>query len=182
MAIHSGKVTVTDSTLSGNLAQAAAGSTIDGTAYGGAIEDGAAIVITNCTIDNNRCIGGDNSADGYAQSGGVNLVGGGAVIAGTTFSGNVSLGGSGGTGPNVGEAQGAALATFGPGAGQSLAPVTVTGCTFVANETIAGSGGNSGPGNTDPGVDESFGTIFNFGDSLTVSDTSFLHNQVRRRQ
>ena len=137
----------------------------------------AALVITNCTISDNRATGGDNALAVAAGGGALSLIGG-ATISGTTFSGNVCFGGNGGTNPFVGEAEGGAIVDFGPNGEGEATTVTISGSAFENNQAIAGNRGNSGLGNADPGVDESFGAgIFNFGGTLNVTNTSFSHNK-----
>ncbi len=177
--IPAGNATITSTTITGNLAKGGGNSgdsAIGGQASGGGIASAAPLVITSSTVSDNQAIGGANSGATSGAGGGLNLSGG-AAISGTTFSGNQAIGGNGGTGPFVGEAEGAAIATFGPNGGGTAAPVTVSGSTFVNNQAIGGNGGDSGPGNSDPSVDEAYGTIFNFGGVLNVNGTSFGHNK-----
>jgi hypothetical protein len=176
IAIVSGAATITSTTISNNLALAGQNSSGGGSFGGGINADFTVpISITNCVISDNQALGADNIPGGGA-GGGLSLSFP-ATISDTTFRGNVTQGGNGGTGAFVGEAEGGAIVIFGPNGGGTSGTYTISGCTFDHNEAIAGSGGNSGPGAVDPGVDESFGAgIFSFGGSINVSGTSFSHN------
>jgi hypothetical protein len=175
--ILAGSATIRNSTISGNLAQGGDNSS-DGNGTAGAIDAHASIVISNCVISDNRAAGGENAASTASAGGGVLLLAP-ATISDTTFSGNVAFGGDGGTGPFVGEAQGGALVLSTPSGGGSPGTTTISGCTFVNNLALGGNDGNSGPGQPDPSVDESYGAAIaaGFGASISVSGTTFSHNR-----
>jgi hypothetical protein len=173
--VLAGSATITGSTISGNLAQGGAGSS-DGFSAGGGIDCFAPLILTDSTLSDNRAAGGDN-APATSGAGGALDVSGGGTISGTTFSDNVSFGGNGGTGPFVGEAEGAAIADFGPNGSGSAAPLAISDSTFVNNQAIGGNGGNSGPGQADPSVDQSYGVIFNFGGTVDISRSRISHNK-----
>jgi hypothetical protein len=173
--IQAGRATIANSTLTSNRAQGGAGSS-DGDAAGGAIHSRAllatvVLVITDSTISHNEAVGGADAPVNAGAGGGI-ACDGSVSISGTTFRGNVAVAGNGGIGPFVGEAEGGAVITTG-------GSYSISGSTFDQNEALGGSGGNSGPGQADPGVDESFGAaIFCFfGGSINVSGTTFSHNR-----
>jgi hypothetical protein len=178
--VNAGSASISHSNVSGNLAQGAksgAGNDVGGSGGGGISGGtGAAFVIKNSAISDNRSAGADNAPTPSGQGAGL-ATAGPTTVSECTFSGNVVTGGNGGTGPYVGEAEGAAVSVYGPNGGGTGA-VNISDSTFDDNRDIAGSGGNSGPGATDPGVDESFGAIFNFGGILTVTGSIFSHNKA----
>jgi hypothetical protein len=170
ISVLAGSATISNSTISGNLARGGAGSS-DGEAGGGGIQTNAPLLIIQSTISDNRARAGDNAAASAGYGGGLEVFATPSVaITDSTFSGNLALGGNGGTGPFVGEAEGGAIISTGS--------ASITGSTFDDNLALAGSDGNSGPGNADPGVDEAFGgAIFGlFGASTTVSSSTFDNN------
>jgi hypothetical protein len=168
-----GSATITDSTINGNLVEG--GSPLEGNAYGGGLFTLAPLTITDCVLTDNRAVG--RAATGSDASGGALALEAATTISDTTFSANAALGGNGGTSGFAGEAEGGTIVIFGPIGGGLPGTDTISGCAFVNNLAVAGSDSNSGPGQADPGVDESFGAgIFNFGGIINVSDTTFSHN------
>ena len=136
--IAAGSAKISNSTISGNLARGGDNSG-DGVAEGGGVLTLAPITVTNCTISNNVTRGGNNAANNSGYGGGFCLVNPSptiTTITGSTFSGNQAIGGNGGTGSFVGNAEGGAV--------NSYAVVSISGSTFDQNQALAGSDGNSG--------------------------------------
>jgi hypothetical protein len=174
--IAAGNATVSDSTISGNLARGADNSS-DGIGEGGGIDLSAGtLAVNHTTIASNLAVGGANSAFASGEGGGLANAGS-LTLTASILNGNESVGGDGGIGSYVGEAEGGAIANYGPNGGGKPGTLTISGSTFVNNQALAGNDGNSGPGAVVPGVDESYGAgIFNFGGSMNVYGTSFSHN------
>lgn len=175
IAYHLGSLTITNSTISGNLAQGGAGSMVGVAAGGGIVTfgDSGMLVLNNSTISSNRAVAGNNAPDSLGEGGGL-AAESPVSISQCTFSGNAAVGGNGGVGLQVGQAEGAAVFEIGPVEGEAGA-VTISQSTFDHNQAIAGNGGTS-IGQMDPSVDVSYGAITNGGGSLSVSGSSFSHN------
>jgi hypothetical protein len=173
--IPAGTATISGCTISDNLAQGAENAIANGQGGGINTEAGVPIVITNCIVSDNRAVAGNNST---GAGGGAGLaLGASATIADTIFSGNVAVGSNGGVSAFVGEAEGGAIWLSGANFGGGPGTTTISGSTFINNMAVGGSGGNSGPGAADPGLDESYGAgIFNLGGTIDVSNTTFSHN------
>src|SRR5581483_10328066 len=91
-----------------NLAHGGDNSGYGGAFGGGIFENPVAAGTTNlagCTVTGNVAHAGDNGP------------GTSAAISGTTFSGNLAIGGNGGASPYVGEGAGGALANYGSAPG-----------------------------------------------------------------
>ena len=140
-----------------------------GIAYGGAVYSWTNVQIVNCTFSGNRALGGTGGAGGddhnEPQVGGLGGVGGkgkaGAVFVeqaneprftNCTFSGNSTLGGTGGKGGGTFNS----IAPFNGGAGGaggdgecgavSVGRCQIISCTIVSNSATAGAGGAGGAG------------------------------------
>jgi hypothetical protein len=128
------RLTITNSQFVANLAHgvASGGTTAGAGGIGGAIQSvSATLTITGCTFSQNQAIG-DNAANGGA----INCTGSATVID-TTFLGNRTIGGSGGS------------SGFSRGGGMynSSGTLTIENCTFTGNQAIGGSN-NTGPAGT----------------------------------
>ncbi len=71
----------------------------------------------------------------------LDIFGSSTTIKKSTISGNQAVGGDGGTGPYIGNAEGGAINNYGN--------LTISGSTFDRNQCLAGSGNGSGPGLTE---------------------------------
>ena len=88
-----------------------------------------------------------------------------------TISGNQTVGGDGGTGAYVGDAEGGAINNYGD--------LTISGSSFDQNRSLGGSGGNSGPGLTESFDDYGFGgAIATTEASLSVTNSNFIGNSA----
>jgi hypothetical protein len=146
--IQGGSVSLVDSTLSGNEARGGADSG-DGLAGGGALFTQVATGITDCTITDNMAIGGDDTPNNGAYGGALDIYASSTTIMGCTISGDRAVGGAGGSGPYIGNAEGGAINDYGS--------LTVSGSVLDQDQALAGSGGNSGAGDTESFEDYSFG-------------------------
>ncbi len=136
-----------------------------GSAYGGAIYNLSAIVLSNCTFAGNTVVAGNGAA------GGTN---GTLQFSGTPFPGNGGFGGA---------AAGASLYNL------ASASATIFGCTFSSNsiqagntQTLGGSYGANGNGtdnggNGNPGGSATGGGICNLGTN-SIINSSFYANIV----
>src|SRR5665213_1721961 len=181
LALFAGSNSITNSIISGNLVQGGAGS-LSGVGAGGGIvvhngPGSGTLVLTNSTISDNRAVGGNNSGNADGQGGG--LAGGSVSISQCTFSGNVALGGNGGTGPNVGEAEGAAIGNFGQ--------ESISNSRFDNNQAIGGNNDSaSGPvahagTGFGAGVFSAVGGSASFvgPNTLTVTNSLFIGNTAQ---
>jgi hypothetical protein len=165
-----GSLTIRDTTVKANLAQAGSGGTT-ATAGSGGLSLGAGIstntqtfVLTNSTLSGNQAVAGDGfngNSGGFSAGGGLEFgFGGTATISGTTFSHNLAQGGAGsffGGG------------AVGAGIDDSSSPLQMTNCTFTGNKAIGGGGGVVG------GISEA-GGLGIFGASATISNATFVLN------
>jgi len=189
-----GNVTITNSTLTGNIAQGGNGNNFNNgagsNAKGGSIYfEGGTLNIDGSRIDTSTANGGNGGSvsqngmenggfGGTAQGGGVWVGGGTVTINNTTFESTAANGGNSGTGGNGSEPAGPA-----DGGGlYSLGNVTVTNSTF---HLAGATGGNSGNtfGSTCIGGHTSLeaggargGAIFADGGSLIVDTATFANN------
>ncbi len=167
-----GTININDSVISDNLARGGDGSQYGG-AWAGGVDVGSGVTTTlDSTISDNLARAADDSSANVAAGGGMELdsSAASAIVVASTFVNNLAIGGNGGVGPFVGEAEAGAIADFGS--------VSVSSSTFSQNEAIGGNSGNSGPGQVDPGVDESYGGAICqiFETSLSVSGSVFNSN------
>jgi hypothetical protein len=146
--IQGGSASLVDSTLSGNEARGGADSG-DGLAGGGALFTQVPTGITDCIITDNKAIGGDDTPNNGAYGGALDIYGSSTTIMGCTISGDQAVGGAGGSGAYIGNAEGGAINDYGS--------LTITGSVFDQDQALAGSGGNSGPGDLESFEDYSFG-------------------------
>jgi len=188
---------VSDSTLTGNLAQ---GSPLVSTApvqhvlantvvAGGGILEltnfaPATMLVTDSTISGNRAVGAAGAAGGtgsIGEGGGISVVGGSlAVVTGCTVADNVAQGGAGGSGAvgGTGVSGGIDVAVF--------SSVIVTNTTLIHNKAIGGAGGAGAKGGDGVGGGVNVGAGVFFGipnlppdtSSLTVTDSTFDGNQA----
>jgi hypothetical protein len=195
-----GNVVITDSTLSGNVAQGGnAGNFNNGSgsaARGGSIYfEGGTLNISGSRIDNSAANGGDGSSvdpnfhdnggfGGLAQGGGVWVGGGTVTINNTTFESTVAHGGNSGIGGNGSNPGGAA-----DGGGlYSLGNVTVTNSTFHLAAANGGDGGDAfgttclGAHNAGDGGAARGGAIFADGGAMIVNTATFANNSANGGQ
>jgi hypothetical protein len=191
-----GAVIVTDSTLSGNMAQGGNGpggnNNIASGAKGGSVYfEGGTLNINNSRIDTSSANGGTGTGvpqggmlnggfGGPAQGGGVWVGGGTVTINNTTFESTVANAGNSGAGGN---SSGPAGAADGGGL-YSLGNVTVTNSTF---HLAGANGGNAGDafGTTclgghqggDGGAARG-GAIFADGGTMIINTATFANNFV----
>lgn len=123
-----GLLTVTDSTISANLAEASSESQV---VRGGGIWASGAVTVSGSTIRENTAT---NHSDFFAEGGGIWSTGA-VTLTGSTISGNVAFSDSG-------PASGAGILAAGTVA------VTITGSTISGNSAISNSGSASGGGIT----------------------------------
>ncbi len=169
-------------------------------AFGGAIYNGGALQLLNCTITGNAALGGLAGTNGNGGSGfsdglpGAGAAAGSAsgggiyntfavVLSGCTFSGNTAQGGdstSGGTYSN-GNGQDGPRGADGVGGGlHSIYWGVLTNCTFSGNNAIGGNAGNGGDGSDftanagkgGDGGDGAGGGVYNAGDLWLVNCTA----------
>jgi hypothetical protein len=166
----SGPLTVSGSTFTANRAIGGPGG---GFGLGGAIDDQGASTfnLTNSLLTNNKAIGGPGgSTEGFA--GGGWAFGGGLVanfgtivtIANTGFVGNQATGGAASGAGNQGGLG------YGGGISNSGESLSLTGCTLLSNQAIAGAGINGATGGNAEG-----GGIQNSG-NLTVTSSAIIAN------
>jgi hypothetical protein len=168
--IQAGSATLCNSTLSGNLARGGDNSG-DGLALGGGIFTEVPTSITVCTISDNRARAGVNTPNNGAYGGGLDIIASSTTIQESTISGNQAVGGNGGTGAYIGNAEGGAINSYGT--------VTISSSTLDQNQAVAGSGGNSGPGNTESFEDYSFGgAIANTVGTISITSSIFSYNKA----
>jgi hypothetical protein len=202
-----GSLTVNDSSFSDNQAVALTGINpavqFSGFGGGGAVVGSTNVEasITNSQFANNTAKGGDGVA-GTGQGGGFSV--GGAIqfggfglepgagpakldVAGSTFSGNQSIGGNGADGPD-----GVRGGNGAPGYSGAIhlfagAETTVTKSSFKGNQAVTGDGGKGGDG-ADGGDSGNYGDTFLGGGSgairsdgaaLAVIDSFFSGNVVQ---
>jgi hypothetical protein len=151
-----GKLTITDSTISDNIARAGAGgSAVNGTAgggnsaFGGGLQLAGETVLERDTISGNEAIGGaGGGVTGTGTPGsGADALGGGIELEGTatttfaivntTITGNTAAGGQDGSS----QGGGTPGSNFGQGGGVALAE---PGEATVANVTLLGNGATGG--------------------------------------
>lgn len=134
---NNGTLTITNSTISGNTAQAGNGGTDygGGDAFGGGIANGhhKTLSVTSSTISSNTVQGGDGWWDGYdggdGNGGGIaqsSFGTGMLTFTNSTISGNTAQGGSGGTGGSDGTAYGGGI--------RGSNGMTLTNCTVASNQ------------------------------------------------
>jgi hypothetical protein len=190
-----GTVVITDSTLSGNVAQGGNGpggvnNNVGSTARGGSIYfEGGTLNISGSRIDTSAANGGSGGSvpqsgmlnggfGGLAQGGGVWVGGGTATINNTTLESTVANGGNSGGGGNGSEPAGGA-----DGGGlYSLGNVTVSNSTFHLAGTTGGNAGDAfgpdcfGGHNGGDGGGARGGAIFADGGSLIINTATFANN------
>jgi hypothetical protein len=153
-----GSLTLSYDVLSGN--QAVGDTNTSGIGGGVFNEAGANLSVTHCTFANNQSVGGV----GRGWGGGIVNEGSASVTA-STFTANVSTGGSLPQQPDL---------TAGVGFGGAIASIfsssslTVNNTTFTGNQAIDGLGQNAGGGALASAL----------GSSLTVSNSTFTANQA----
>jgi hypothetical protein len=188
IAIFVGNASISNSSVSGNLAEVA-GSLNSGVSGGGIYDafglgfafgiQPPTLSITGCTIDDN--VAQSNNPSGYAVGGGVNVATVNAGISNSTLDGNQVIGGPGGGFiiPNGvifylpgGGGQGGGIASGGD-------TLTVSGCTLNDNLAQGGAGdpanvgGSSGFG----GYGEGGGIESGF-DTLVLTNSTLSGNQA----
>jgi hypothetical protein len=190
-----GSVVVTNSRLSGNVAQGGDGpagvnNNQASNAKGGSIYfEGGTLDIEGSRIENSTANGGngggvDQNGDnnggfgGVAQGGGVWVGGGTATINNSTFESTAANGGNSGAGGNgsepAGEADGGGL--------YGLGTITVTNSTFHLAAANGGNGGNAfgstclGARNAGDGGAARGGAIYGDGGSLNIDTDTFANN------
>jgi hypothetical protein len=175
-----GPLAISGSTFVGNLAQ---GGLNGGSGTGGAIAQdgtGATLNLSSSLFLRNRALGGDGAGEGVGSGGG-RAAGGGvwngdgaaATVTGSTFIGNVAVGGS--TGPATGShsyqggnAEGGAIANT------YDSSLSVTGC-IIAGNSATGGGAAPGRNNVVAGAGQG-GGIFDRDGSLQVTDSTISGN------
>jgi hypothetical protein len=136
-------MTLTDCLITGNLSMAGAGGSDNQGDGGGVQNNGGTLIISGCTISNNKVVGGPggdltlDNRSGAAFGGGVISSGGTVTITNSTISGNIAQGSPTATGPG-GDAAGGGIS------GSGGATVTVLDCLVSNNLAIAGMGGAGG--------------------------------------
>ncbi|HEX4083578.1 MAG TPA: right-handed parallel beta-helix repeat-containing protein [Chthoniobacteraceae bacterium] len=159
-----GTLTLNDSVVSGNVAQAGSAKTGNasltaGGAYGGGIyasETNANVTIQHSTITGNKSIGGhggngaakqSGGKGGYGNGGGVYSFEGTVLIANSTVSKNLAKSGSGGNGGSTASG-GDSLDSWGGGVSSSGtdAGLTIQNSIISGNKTLTGKGGHKGSG------------------------------------
>ena len=148
--LNRGALTISDSTISGNIA--AAGGSYCGGGYGGGIANLRTLTITSSIISDNTAGTGGPGCDGGDGGGVANVIGGSSTIISTTISDNSAgdggphwndtshnyysrFGGSGGNGGGIANDGGGAL--------------TISASAVISN--ISGSGGRNADGSYDQG-------------------------------
>ncbi len=209
---NGGTLVLTGCTVSGNSAWT-----------GGGLSNGGTLALTGCTVSGNMAqgdgdggglynTGGSVRIDGttftanearrgsLVRGGGLAVTGGSVVVTNSTFDHNRAEGRTGGSGRDVfggsltadpggfgGTAQGGGICVTG-------GSVTVTGCTFVANQAQGGDGGNGGyardgtvanpgrPGDGGRGGDAQGGALAVInGGSVAVLNCTFSDGQSAQR-
>jgi hypothetical protein len=171
-------MTISDSTLIGNVSQGTADGDSPGIGFGGGIMNAAGAILTvrESSLVGNQAAGrngGTPTLDNQSIGGGI---GGGilnsvstATLDGCTLIGNIARGGA--------SAQGLGGIAVGGGMDNITATVTVTHTQFLGNLAVAGPGG---PGSTALGVGSAFGggLDVSINSSGTVSDSTFIGNSA----
>jgi hypothetical protein len=194
--VNSGKLTVTGSTFSHNLAIGGndnVGPLAAGAGGGGAIGSGNSagtkpveLIIDKSIFDHNQAIGGTgNSVPPGAPSppaslaanigvgGAIQIVQGSGTITGCTLDHNSALGGQGATGSAAGNGVGGAMYVGGV---LSSVIVTVSECTVEHNAALGGPGG---PGDGGAGLGGGFANVSPLRSAtLSVSSTTVDHNKA----
>jgi hypothetical protein len=190
-----GNVVITDSTLSGNVAQGGNGGNFNNgagsNAKGGSIYfEGGTLNVSGTRILQSSAAGGvggngpgnqqNGGSGGIAQGGGAYIGGGTISIDNSTFESCAAVGGNAGTGQNGSNFGG----DSGGGGLYSLGSVTVTDSTFELNSSNGGRGGDAfGPdcfgGHIafDGGAARG-GAILADGGSLIVDTATFANNSA----
>jgi hypothetical protein len=137
-------------------------------AQGGGIDNFGSLTLTGCTVLDNTAVGGagDSTTPDAANGGGIaNEVGASLNLTRDLLKGNVASASAGDD-------------AFGGGV-LNLGSTTVVGCTFTGNEVTGGVSSSYYDGSYG-GAIESFGFAPDqlYGTTLTVSDSSFNHNQA----
>lgn len=189
-----GTVVITDSTLSGNLAQGGTGpagnNNIGSGAKGGSIYfEGGTLSIDGSRIDTSAAMGGNGTGvpqdgmlnggfGGVAQGGGAWIGGGTASINNSTFESTVANGGNSGAGGNGSEPAGGA-----DGGGlYSLGNVTVSNSTFHLAGATGGNAGDAfgptcfGGHNGGDGGSARGGAVFADGGTMLIDTATFASN------
>lgn len=195
-SLGAGTVIITNSTLSGNIAQGGNGGNFNNGsgsfAKGGSIYfGGGTLNIDLSRIENSNANGGNGGnvdqngmtnggSGGLAQGGGVWIGAGTATINNTTFKSTVANAGNSGNGGNssgpAGEADGGGL--------YSLGIVTITNSTFDSAGANGGDAGDAfgttciGAHNAGDGGAARGGAIFADGGSMIVDTSTFANNSA----
>ena len=178
--ITAGSATISNSTISGNLAQGGDNSS-DGAAPGAGASvlrpTGAQHHRQHHQRQRGRAAAPTRTNNGGLWRRHLDVYGSSTTITGTHLQRQQSPSAAmAGPGAFVGEAEGGAIQL----APRPASHVTISGSTFDHNQAIGGSDGNSGPGNADPGVDESFGGghCQFWWPPCNVTSTTFSHNKA----
>ena len=189
-------VVITNSTLTGNVAQGGTGNNFNNAAgsnaKGGSIYfEGGTLSIDGSRIENSSATGGNGGNDpppsqanggngGLAQGGGVWVGAGTVTINNTTFENTVANGGNSGNGDNgvepAGEADGGAI--------YSLATTTVSNSTFHLASALGGNGGDAfapdcfGAHDGGDGGPAQGGAILADGGKLIIDTDTFANNSA----
>jgi hypothetical protein len=194
--IYSLTSTISNSIFSGNQAIGgnAGNGPFSGEGAGGAIQNYGPATISSCIFDHNLAVGGNggNSGPGTADPG-VDEGYGAAICAffgatttvtSSTFTFNKTLGGNNAiaTGTDiveVGVAEGGAICN------EIGCVGSFSGCVFIGNQAIGGSG-NSGSGPVvhvgtgfGAGIFSGFGGVGVGSNTLTLSNTTFIYNKAQ---
>ncbi|WP_422927543.1 beta strand repeat-containing protein [Singulisphaera sp. PoT] len=195
--LHPTNMTITGTTITGNLASAGDGMT-GGPAFGaGVAASFGNLAITGSTLTSNLAIGGDGEQGGLggqAQGGGLTTIGGNATLTGTLVANNQAIGGAGGSGVSGGGGGGGSA----QGGGISMAPssldlfagwfglsvpvstLTINGGALTGNLVEGGAGGKgngSGAGGvggtaSGGGVSTTSNTVLTIKNSLLSGDAA----------
>jgi hypothetical protein len=174
--LNQGSATVSSCIFSGNEALGGGGSSFFGGSVGGAIDNfgGATLTVSSSTFTDNQALGAGSGSFGIGgaieNNAGLNNTNPSqsgtnpstAILSNCVFTSNVASAMSGASGNGV-YGNGGALDNEGPGA-----MMIVSGCGFLHNQSVAGSGSDSANGIG--------GAIMNY-DNSTVTVTNSLFNR-----
>ncbi len=168
--IQGGSLTLDDSTLSGNQALGGDDSS-DGMAGGGGLFTQVPTTINDCKITDNVARAGDDAVSNGAYGGGLDIEASTTAITGCRISGDKAVGGDGGSGAYIGDAEGGAINDYGT--------LTISGSTFDRDQALGGSGGNGGQGDTESFEDYAFGGAIACTEaSSNITRTTFRDNEA----
>jgi hypothetical protein len=178
---------ITDSLISGNIAQGAAtASGPGGDAFGGGITNspGGTMTMTDSSVSDNGAFAGPAGAGtavtgpaGIGFGGGIDTTGTSTTtLVGCTIAHNLAQGSAGSTGNNGGTGMGGGLGVGGLALLGSVdnSQLTVTDCTVVHNQAVGGVGGTGANGGDGLGG----GLAITTGSSATLNDSSVEHNDA----